>query len=306
MTCFPARPSSVSATASRPDEVEAQAAYHRRLFASLYEWERFWGQAVEMAGDEAHAAQLGLDQLGHFGPNGVELLADRLLAVSRGPVACVLELGSGFGGVLRHMRRALRARRCDATMVGVEFVPEHCALATAIGHALGDSMAVTLVADVRKIPLPAMSVDAVLCCGSASHFAAMADVLVEARRVLRPEGTLVMLDEVGIRPAGAAAPGEEFLRHHPADVFAACSGEQRRSEVESAGLRFETVEPLTGWAIPLLRQQVQALRFMEGCATDMFGAVPYQDLIGTLTAAADEYERGSIEPWLLVARREAE
>jgi hypothetical protein len=37
----------------------------------------------------------------------------------------------------------------------------------------------------------------------------------------------------------------------------------------------------------------------------MFGDHAYERMVGTLTSAADEYERGSIEPVLVVARRVA-
>jgi hypothetical protein len=37
----------------------------------------------------------------------------------------------------------------------------------------------------------------------------------------------------------------------------------------------------------------------------MFGADAYARMTGTLASAADEYERGSIEPILVVARRVA-
>jgi hypothetical protein len=39
------------------------------------------------------------------------------------------------------------------------------------------------------------------------------------------------------------------------------------------------------------------------CAVRMFGADAHQEMIGTLSSAADEFERGSILPVLIVARR---
>ena len=58
-------------------EVASQAAYHRELFESLYDWGTLWTEAVDMAGTETYAAALGLDQMGHFGPRGVSLVVER-------------------------------------------------------------------------------------------------------------------------------------------------------------------------------------------------------------------------------------
>ena len=112
-----------------------------------------------------------------------------------------------------------------------------------------------------------------------------------------------MTEEVGLRPAGGPSPGDLFQRYHPPDVFHAVTPDQRRAEIEAAGLTIEAYQPLVRWAVPLLRQRVQALRFLGHCARRMFGANPCEEMVGTLTSAADEYERGAVEPVLLTARR---
>lgn len=287
------------------DEVRLQAAHHRREFAGLHEWDVVWKATVDWAGDEETAIGIGLDQHGHFGPNGSELIADRLVSTADGPLACVVELGSGFGGSLRQIGRNLRSHGYRPSLIGVELVPEHCALAEKAGRSVGDTAPDFLNADVRQIPLPPSSVDAAFATGSASHFAAMAEVLAECHRVLRPGGVLAMTEEVSLRPDGGPEVGAAFLDHHPPDVFRTASPEQRRAELEAAGFAVEAFESLRDWAVPLLRQRVQALRLLENCTKPFFGSEAYESLVGTLTYTADEYERGSIEPTLIVARRPA-
>jgi SAM-dependent methyltransferase len=287
-------------------DTTSQAVYHRQLFDALFRWDQFWAETLDMTGDEGSALALGLDQMGHFGPRGVSLVVDRMVARTSGALTRVLEVGSGFGGALRQVGRELRAREIDAYLVGVEFVAEHCANAAAINRSLRQDRPVFVQADAQRLPFAAASFDAVFAAGSASYFSSTADVLAECGRVLRPGGVLVMTEEVGIRPAGGPSPGELFLRYHPEDVFHPAEPEQRRADVAAAGLTVESYETLVRWAVPLLRQRVHALRFLGHCARRMFGANAYDGMVGTLTSAADEYERGAVEPVVMTARRAAE
>jgi SAM-dependent methyltransferase len=284
-------------------ESEAQALFHQRLFASLFQWDEVWKAALELAGEHDAALELGLDQLGHFGPPGVKLVADRLVASAHGPLARVLELGSGFGGALRHLGRRLRSHGFRSRLVGVELVREHCVLACAIGRATGDGDALIVNADVARLPFRPASLDAVFAVGSTSHFLSVGDALAECGRVLRADGVLVMAEEVSLRPPGGPEPGDVFTSHHPPHVFRMASPGQRRAELDDAGLAIEAFESLRSWALPLLRQRVHALVLLGGCANRIFGAESAQRVIETLRSAADEYERGSIDPVLVVARR---
>jgi len=286
-------------------DAESQASYHRELFDALYRWPQFWLEAVDMAGDDACARELGLDQLGHFGPRGVALVIDRLVRATTGPLTRILEIGSGFGGALRQAARELHARGLRPCLLGVELVADHCANAAAISRTLGDAGPPIVHADARQLPLRTGSIDAVFAAGSASHFANTAEVFAECGRVLRDGGVLVMTEEVSVRAAGAPEPGDAFVKHHPPDVFHAAAPQQRRHELIAAGLEIEIRESLVRWATPLLRQRVHALRLLAHCSRRMFGDHAYERMVGTLTSAADEYERGSIEPVLVVARRVA-
>jgi SAM-dependent methyltransferase len=284
-------------------EVDTQARYHGEVFAALHRWGDVWTAALDMAGDRDSAIALALDQLGHFGPLGTELIADRLLSSAHGPLARVIELGSGFGGVLRHLGRIMRSRGERPFLVGIELVPDHCKVAMTIARSLGDSTTLTVTGDVGRLPLHSMSIDAVFACGSASHFSAMAKALTEAHRVLRPGGVLAMTEEVSLRPVAGPQVGDAFVRHHPPGVFWVESPQNRRAQLKASGFTVETFEPIKEWAGALLRQRVRALGFFQECAVRVFGGAAYQRLIDTLKTAAYEYERGSIQPTLIVARR---
>jgi len=288
---------------TQPGDIESQAAYHRQLFAALFEWGLFWQATLDLVGDEKEAVNLALDQLGLFGPRGVELVVKRLLAATDSPPSRIVELGSGFGGALRHCGRELKSRGIRSRLIGIEFVREHCELAETIGRTTQDSDPLVLCSDARCQPFPSASIDAVFVAGSASHFSAMAEVLEECGRVLRPGGLLAMIEEVSLRLPEAPEPRDGFVRHYPPEVFFWARPEQRRADLVAAGLNVEAFESLLDWAVPLLGQRVQALRFMEHCAARMYGAGASERIIGTLLSAADEYERGSIQPTLIVARR---
>jgi SAM-dependent methyltransferase len=283
-------------------EIESQAAYHRQLYAALYNWDATQQAARPFLGDESMLLRLGIDQLGHFGPRGVTLIAERLVATADRPLSCVIELGSGLGGTLRGLGNELAAREMTPQLFGVELVQEHCEVAVEIGRRAGQDQAMVVNADAQQLPFRSNSADAIFAVGSASHFA-MAPVLVECQRVLRPGGVLAMTEEVSLRPSGSPAPSATFMEHHPSDVFKAASEEERRQDLAAVGLDIEIFESLVEWALPLLRYRVQMLQFMSHCATDVFGAEASGRIIGTLKSAADEYERGSLKPMLIVARR---
>jgi SAM-dependent methyltransferase len=286
-------------------EIERQAAYHAELFTNLSRWDEVWKAAVDVIGDQESAVELGLDQLGLFGPRGVSLVVERLIANTTGEsLACIVELGSGFGGALRHAGRILRSSGLHAQLIGVEIVPSHCEVARTIGRALGDETAVILAADAGHLPIPSTSIDAAFAAGSASYFSSVSDVVSECHRVLRPGGVLVMIDEVSLRPHGAPPVTEVFLAHHP--YLHTATLEERRIQVETAGFRIVEFESLAAWGEALLRQRAQAMRFLGACAHRVYGADATERIISALTSAAYEYGRGSIQPMVIVAHRSSD
>jgi ubiquinone/menaquinone biosynthesis C-methylase UbiE len=285
-------------------DILSQEQYHRHLFSELFDWNKFWGATLQLVDDDATlAANLALDQLGHFGAHGVVLAGERLSRAVKGPLNCVVELGSGFGGSLRHLGKELAARGAHPNLIGIEFVNRHCKLARQIGQVTGATGSSFVQADVANVPLAEASVDAVFAAGSASHFARVEAVFAECHRVLRSGGVLVMLEEVSLRPEGVPSPGERFLHYHPPEVFHAETPARRRTQLEASGLEIEVFENLTEWAIALLRERVRVLQFLGACAIRMYSREAYERILGTLSSAAEEYERKTVTPALIVCRR---
>lgn len=283
-------------------EIERQAAYHAELFANLSRWDQVWETAVEVIGDPDSAVALGLDQLGLFGPRGVSLVIERLIAnTNRTFFSRVVELGSGFGGALRHAGRVLRSCGLNPHLIGVEIVPWHCEVTQKIGRALEDAATVVLQADAGRLPIASTSIDAAFAVGSASYFSSISDVVRESHRALRPGGVLVMMDEVSLRPPGAPPPTEVFLASHR--YVHATSPEERRRQLETAGFRIVEFQSLAAWGEALLQQRAQAMRFLGACAHRVYGADASERIIMALTSAAHEFGRGSIQPTLIVAQR---
>jgi ubiquinone/menaquinone biosynthesis C-methylase UbiE len=128
-------------------------------------------------------------------------IADRrtnLLADLEGDV---VEIGSGTGASLPHYRRASRvvAVEPDASMAGR--LP---------GRIADACVPIEVVrAGAEELPFPDASFDAAVCAFVLCSVEDPARVLAEARRVLKPEGKLVLLEHV--RGEGRVARWQERL-----------------------------------------------------------------------------------------------
>ncbi|MFD6333263.1 class I SAM-dependent methyltransferase [Streptomyces niveus] len=294
---------------------DLQGDYHRRLFHALHDWERSWAGALDVAGDRARARALGLDQLGHFGAQGCELVADAIVAAGpTGAPMTLAELGCGFGGALRAVVDLLSRRDVTVrTAVGLDFVADHVQLfATIEAQRAADTGARTGVgaaprtahpvqADVRALPLRTASLDVAVCTGSLSHFARTDAVFAEAARVLRPGGLLVMTDEAGLLGPGAE-PSETFRRLHPPGIFFLTGVETRVAQLRAAGFTDVRLRELTDWACALLHDRLKVMRLFFGDLAAIYGPDEARTLLDTLTVARDEYRRGAIVPALVTAR----
>lgn len=102
----------------------------------------------------------------------------------------VLDLGTGAG------HTALALARGAREVVGVDVTPEMVAVAREQARALGVTNATFEEADATKLPYADASFDVVVSRHSAHHFADPMTALHEARRVLRPGGTFLLVDAV--------------------------------------------------------------------------------------------------------------
>jgi len=278
-------------------QATAQHAYHRALFGRFADWDAILDAVEDLTGMRSADGLMGFDQMGHFGPTGCALVAEQFERMARTDLA-LCEIGSGFGGVIRQLARTLEraGRRCRA--VGVELVESNCRIAEGIRDRIGSGEEV-VCADARALPFPGASFDGVVICGSAPHFESMADVLLQARHVLRDDGVLVMMEEVSLR-TGSGALSDAFLALHPPGVFFQATCEERLAQLDRAGFRAVTSD-LTDWALVLLDQRQRALKLFLGTSQRIFGIAEVSRIQATLRAAQREIAAGRIRPTLIVA-----
>lgn len=279
-----------------------QYRYHRDLFPALHDWERTERSIVEFTGEEGPAGLLGLDQMGHFGPQGCDLVARAVVGHGGGPLD-LCELGSGFGGALRYAVDRITAGGLTVRRAhGVDLVPEHCAVSRSVNRAQGRTGMTDICASASAVPLPGASLDVVLVTGSMPHFPAPGEVLREAGRLLRPGGLLVLTEEVSLTP-GAGGPSEAFRVTHPREVFFTTPREDRMRGLERAGFTDVVLSDLTSWAVALLSDRLKVLRVFRGSVAGIYGAASTDLIRDTLTAARTEFLAGRLTPALITARR---
>ncbi|ARZ72348.1 methyltransferase [Streptomyces albireticuli] len=286
---------------------DVQYGYHRGLFPALHDWERTERSIVGFTGEEGPSGLLGLDQMGHFGPQGCDLAADAVVAgytpVPGRSAVDLCELGSGFGGALRYTVDRLTARGVAVRRAhGVELVAEHCAVSRRISRAQGREAVTEICASATAVPLPDAALDVVLVTGSMPHFPEPGDVLREAGRLLRPGGLLVLTEEVSLTPGGRE-PSAAFRATHPRDVFFTTALADRLRQFARAGFTDVVRRDLTEWAAALLAERLKVVRIFRGSVAGIYGTEPADLIRDTLTAAREEYLAGRLLPALFSARR---
>jgi SAM-dependent methyltransferase len=307
-------------TTALPDQRTAQENYHRRLFAALHDWERAEERILDFTAGSGPADLLGLDQMGHFGPTGCDLVADRVRAYRPGPAIRLCELGSGFGGALRYLVDNLNAAGPTAgsrsaaaapvpvpvaVAVGVELVPEHCAVSSRISRSQGRASLIELCASAEDVPLAGSGWDVVVITGSMPHFPRPGAVLREARRLLRPGGLLVATEEVSLAAADAQVSAR-FRRYHPPGVFFVTPLPERREQLAAAGFDRVLVEERREWGLELLGARLKAVQLFRGTAEGILGTTEVVRIVETLEAAREEYRSGRLIPAVITAQAPAD
>ncbi|SDF99133.1 Methyltransferase domain-containing protein [Sinosporangium album] len=299
----------------RTDQRDVQYHYHRGLFPAMHDWERTERSIVEFTGENGPKGLLGLDQMGHFGPQGCDLVAaavrDALPHATTHATTCaatraaidLCELGSGFGGALRYLTDALASGGVAVrTVYGVDLVPEHCEVSRRISAAQHRTNLTEICADAAHVPLPDASLDVVAVTGSMPHFPRPGAVLREAARLLRPGGTLVITEEVSLAPAGRR-PSAAFHEVHPPDVFFTTPLPDRLRQLDEADFTDVSTRDLRDWAVALLRDRLKVVRVFRGSVAGIYGDKPVDLIERTLTTAREEYLAGRLLPMLVTARR---
>ncbi|WP_267242629.1 class I SAM-dependent methyltransferase [Streptomyces sp. PR69] len=290
-----------------PDGQRAvQHHYHRELFPALHDWERTERSIVEFTGEEGPGGLLGLDQMGHFGPQGCDLVAEAVAeggGALRAATVDLCELGSGFGGALRYTVDRLTALGIAVQRAyGVDLVAEHCEVSRRISRAQGRKEIAEICASATAVPLPDASLDVVVVTGSMPHFPEPGEVIREAGRLLRPGGLLALTEEVSLTP-GYLAPSTAFRATHPREVFFTTPLADRLRQLDQAGFVDVVPRDLTEWAAALLADRLKVVRIFRGSVAGIYGATSADLIRDTLTAAREEYVAGRLLPALFTARR---
>lgn len=144
-----------------------------------------------------------------LGRQGDAHLAERLSG-GLGPGDTVVDVGCGPGAAVRY------AARAGATTIGVDPAPVMLRLARILTRSALPARFVQGAAEA--VPLPDASVSVVWTIASVHHWADLDAGLREARRILKPEGRLVAIEQ-------RTEPGAQGLASHgwtdaQADAFA--------------------------------------------------------------------------------------
>ncbi len=145
----------------------------------------------------------------------------------------VADLGSGEGALsLLLARYAAKVTAVDASPEMLRLVAEKAAEAD-----LSDRVTVA-EGDIESIPLPDASVDAAFLSQSLHHAARPAKAVLEAARILKPGGWLILLD--------LAKHEQEWVREQWADQWLGFDEAELGQWFSEAGLEVECMEQLPG------------------------------------------------------------
>uniref|UniRef100_UPI002ADE0816 class I SAM-dependent methyltransferase n=1 Tax=Tepidiforma sp. TaxID=2682230 RepID=UPI002ADE0816 len=168
---------------SQPAEPAVLAHYHREGLA-----ERILAAARQQGIDPLTPAALA--PADHFHSYGLRATRDLATAAGLQPGQHVLDLGCGIGGPARTIAAEFGCR-----LTGIDLSPEFIRTARILAEACGLAHQCEFhVANALQLPFPDASFDAVITQHVAMNIADRARFWSEARRVLRPGGTLALFD----------------------------------------------------------------------------------------------------------------
>ncbi|MEB3321272.1 MAG: class I SAM-dependent methyltransferase [Synechococcaceae cyanobacterium] len=162
----------------------------------------------------------------------------------------VLDVGCGFGGTIGHLNRGLR----EAELVGLNLDGRQLRRARARHAPIRGNRIRFVQGDACRLPFADASFDRLLAVECIFHFPSRRRFLQEARRVLRPGGTLALSDFV--LPA-RRAPGDVLLRRLAAPLVGLVYGPVRLvtaaalvEMAEAGGLRLRLERDITAETLP--------------------------------------------------------
>ncbi len=163
--------------------------------------------------------------------------------------ARVVDLCAGLGGPARYF-----AHRYGATVTGIELTPARVRGAAELTACVGLANKVQVIeGDVRHLPLPDASQDAVISQEALLHVPDIPRVFAEARRVLKPRGRLAYTNWTAPTPLSQADAQLMWDGMAAQSLF---SAEEQAAMLSRTGFAVLAVEDLTpAWA-EILRQRL--------------------------------------------------
>jgi SAM-dependent methyltransferase len=176
------------------------------------------------------------------------------------PGQSVLDCGCGFGGTLAAIDETGRGMR----LVGVNVDARQLAVATWTARWRRDNSIGFVAADACALPLAAGAFDRVLAVECIFHFPSRRRFLVEAARMLRPGGRLVVSDFVprwvGITRLRVTQWIERQVARGYGPTGGAWSDGSYRDMAAAAGLEVVTDEDVTPHTLPTYRALLGLIR----------------------------------------------
>jgi ubiquinone/menaquinone biosynthesis C-methylase UbiE len=191
-----------------------------------------WSPNTEELDDAALALILRLGELAGIGSN-----------------TTLLDVGFGFGDQLIDWCRHANLGRGE----GVNVCPEQTDVARRRIADAGFADRVRVrVGNATDLPFEKESFDAVTAVECAFHFHTRETFFRQARRVLRPDGRLVLADFIGVASPDRA---QKFAQSVAARAWrfapgSFCTPDEYRAQLENAGFRDISIEVVTAQVIP--------------------------------------------------------
>jgi ubiquinone/menaquinone biosynthesis C-methylase UbiE len=205
-----------------------------------------------------------------------EVLGERRARLLAGLEGRILDVGAGTGANLPHFDRGARV---------VALEPDPAMRKRLAAKLAGAPVPVELVAaDAESLPFPDASFDAVVCTCVLCTVADLDRALAEARRVLKPEGRLIVLEHV--RGTGRLARMQDRVTPLWSRLIAGCHpNRDTRAAIARAGFGVEpitTFDPFPRWnlARPMIEGVVQPVDVSRSASGSQRPSLPSAPVTG--------------------------
>jgi sarcosine/dimethylglycine N-methyltransferase len=161
----------------------------------------------------------------------------------------VADFCAGLGGTVRYL-----AHKYGADVTGIELTPARVSGAQELTRRVGlDGTARIVEGNVMDVPLPDASVDAVVSQEAFCHVPDVNRAVVEAFRILRPDGRLAFTDWIANQPL---TPADAQMMWQGMAIQPLRSIPEYRSLVEGAGFTVISTKDLTEEWAPILKERL--------------------------------------------------